>query len=726
ATITCQDPSLTITKTADHATVNAGDAIGFTVVVSNGGPGVAKGVVLSDPLPAGATWSVDPAVTGCSIASGTLTCTVGDLASGAKFTVHVAAQTSYEACSVYDNTARASADNAPSVDASATITCQKPSLTITKTADAATVNAGDPIGFMVTVSNDGPGVAKAVTLHDPLPAGVTWTISPAVAGCSITAGALDCSFGDLAASTSKSVHVSAATSADACPTYDNTASASASNAPTVDDSASITCQAPDVTVVKTADTGTISAGDVAGFSMVVTNLGPGTASNVTLNDPLPANVGWSLDPAVAGCSISGGVLSCSWASLAAGPAHAITVHISGETTAAACGLVDNTVHVAATNEPTGKQGNNDSHASVTVVCPPVSITKTADAASVSAGDQIGFVITVSNNSDFTALNVTVDDPLPTNSGLGWSIDGPTNGFSIVSGHLVHGATPLAAHTSLTVHIVSPTANATCGSVDNTANLTFNGGTGTDSSTVQVNCPDLTIVKTADAATVNAGDPIGFMVTVSNGGPGVAKAVTLHDPLPAGVTWSVSPAVAGCSITSGTLDCTIGDIAAHGTFSVHVAATTSKAACSVYDNTATASASNAPDVSASATVTCQAPKLTITKTADAAAVEAGAPIGFTITVGNDGPGTAYGVKLHDPLPAGVTWSVDPAVEGCSIASGTLTCDIGTLPVEGSFSVHISAKTSLAACALYDNTATASATNADDVSAEAVINCVEPEV
>jgi uncharacterized repeat protein (TIGR01451 family) len=34
-----------------------------------------------------------------------------------------------------------------------------------------TVNAGESIGFTVTVTNVGPGVATGVTINDPLPAG---------------------------------------------------------------------------------------------------------------------------------------------------------------------------------------------------------------------------------------------------------------------------------------------------------------------------------------------------------------------------------------------------------------------------------------------------------------------------------------------------------------------------------------------------------------------------
>src|SRR5439155_25285034 len=72
---------------------------------------------------------------------------------------------------------------------------------------------------------------------------------------------------------------------------------------------------PNISVTKTADQGTINAGDTAAFTIVVTNNGPGTADNVTVNDPLPPGVAWSIDPAVTGCSILSGSLSCTFATM---------------------------------------------------------------------------------------------------------------------------------------------------------------------------------------------------------------------------------------------------------------------------------------------------------------------------------------------------------------------------------------------------------------------------
>ena len=87
-------------------------------------------------------------------------------------------------------------------------------------------------------------------------------------------------------------------------------------------------------------------------------------------------------------------------------------------------------------------------------------------------------------------------------------------------------------------------------------------------------PSLAITKTADATPVTAGSPVGFTITVSNGGPGTATAVTVDDPLPslAGVTWTLeSQTGSACSITgavgSQTLSCAIGDMASGTTYTV---------------------------------------------------------------------------------------------------------------------------------------------------------------
>ena len=165
--------------------------------------GTAHNVVLNDPLPAGGgvDWNIDTAPAGCSITgavgSEVLHCNLGDMGPGDTASVHIVSATTAASGGTYPNTATATADNHGPVDATATIVVVPPALSITKTADAPQVNAGEPIGFTVTVANsdaEGTGIARSVTLSDPLPGhdGVDWSISPDYAGpgtCSISGSA---------------------------------------------------------------------------------------------------------------------------------------------------------------------------------------------------------------------------------------------------------------------------------------------------------------------------------------------------------------------------------------------------------------------------------------------------------------------------------------------------------------------------------------------------------
>ena len=423
-------PNISVTKTADQGTINAGDTAAFTIVVTNDGPGTANNVTLNDPLPPGVAWSIDPAVTGCSISSGTLSCTFATLDEAASNTIHVSGVTDAQDCGTLSNTATVAADNEGSDQTdnsdTATITVNCPNLTITKTADDASVNAGSDIGFTVTLSNAGPGSATGVSISDPLPGGtgVDWSIdsnTPA-SSCSISGTAptqtLSCGPATVASGGSVTVHVTSHTTSASCGTYDNTASFTTTNDGTGNASASTTVDCPDVFVTKTADAPLVEGGDAIGFLITVGNNGPGTANGVTLTDTLPTNGGldWTIDlidglapGAQPPCSIAAGVLTCDFGSLAEGASH--TVHVTSPTDATSCGAVNNTATVDALNEPNTAQftANDQASASLTVICPGITIVKTVSPRSGNPGDTVTYTYLVTNTGDTTLFNVSVDD-----------------------------------------------------------------------------------------------------------------------------------------------------------------------------------------------------------------------------------------------------------------------------------------------------------------------------
>lgn len=119
----------------------------------------------------------------------------------------------------------------------------------------------------------------------------------------------------------------------------------------------LTIAAPNLSVTKTADQTKVSAGSPIGYTVTMSNssaAGTGTATNVTLNDPLPAGSGvnWSISPAYSGqgtCTITGAppsqTLSCSLGSLS--PAISASVHVSSSNSSA--GTYVNTATLTADN-----------------------------------------------------------------------------------------------------------------------------------------------------------------------------------------------------------------------------------------------------------------------------------------------------------------------------------------------------------------------------------------
>jgi uncharacterized repeat protein (TIGR01451 family) len=591
-----------------------------------------------------------------------------------------------------------------------------PQIDITKTADAASASAGDTIGFTIGVTNPGDGAATTVQVTDDLPSnpGLDWSIDPAVTGCSITGALLDeqlvCNFGTLNAGASTTpVHVTSDTTADTCGIVNNTAAVTTANDGTDQASASVEVLCPDVAVTKTATPELVTGGSTATFTILVSNLGVGDATNVHLEDTLPAG-SWTEDST--SCEINAGVLTCDFPTLAAG-ASAPLITLTRPTTGNTCETLPNTAGVSAANEPQTALGNNQSSATITVTCAALSIAKAADASPVSAGDQVGFTVTVFNGGDAPATDVAVTDELPGNLGLDWTLSPAVTGCAITGavGEQVLNCTlpTVLSGGSVQIHVVSSTTPATCGLIENRAVL----ATGDPVlASVTVNCPDVQVVKTADDSSISAGDSAAFTIEVTNLGPGTATGVTLNDTLPAGIAWSQDNG--DCSIGGDTLSCVFGTLDVGETHIIHVTGDTDTdgADCGQIDNTANALSTNEPasvlaNNTSTASIVVNCPDVEVDKTATDPIIEAGEDAGFEIVVTNNGPGTATDVTLTDTLPPGITWTEDSPF--CTITGNVLSCSFGDMPVGESHTINLTGTTDAADCGSIANTSIIAAVN-----------------
>ncbi|MGE3421768.1 MAG: hypothetical protein AB7N24_06900 [Dehalococcoidia bacterium] len=771
AGIAVQCPNLTLTKTADAASVNAGDQIGFTVTVANAGPGTARDFSLTDPLPSkGIDWSIQsqsgPIVCVINGAPGseTLVCpSVGtvDLApTGANpLVVHLVSLTDKTSCGTAENTARITVTNNPTTvnPATAQTVVNCPDIQVTKTATNTTLTAGDDAEFTIVVKNVGEGTATNVVVSDnPLPGNLSWSlvsVTPATpTGCAVTSSGdaanpwkLGCTFSSLAKNAQVEIKVKATTNKDVCGALPNNVSVSATNEPTAvvnsqnQASARIDVNCAQIAILKTADKSPVNATDGVGYTITATNNGAGIARGVVVTDTLPmvpAGLNWTISPANADCDIDSGVLTCNFGDLdATGGAHdSASVHISSPTTRETCGTIQNTSSASTTND-----GTANSSAPIVVDCPNVTVTKTAlDPKTVSAGEDISFQIVVKVLGSGTAYSVMLTDDLPANTS-GWSVTNDPGASTAcgdpVLNQFVCNFGNVAAGTTFTITIsgkaIGATGAVTCGPLKNTATVSAGnevaGADNESSDSVNVNCPHIVVAKSAAKTPISAGDEARFTVTVTNDGGGTATNVQVKDSLPnlTGLTWHEdSP---DCEINGYTLTCSGGafaSMAAGSHIDIDVYATTSSAHCGQLPNTAFAKAANDEFTGANdnlqetadwrssnqAQITVECPDISVEKTAGTSPISAGDEASFTITVRNSdeyGTGTATNVVVTDTLPEGVDWDYGQAP--CSITDGVLTCNWASLEKGGSEEVTLTGTTSPDVCGDLPNQASATAGN-----------------
>lgn len=320
------------------ADVVPGAAVGYTVTVTNHGPDTAVAPTLTDELPPALT-SVATATPGCAVVTGVLTCSQPSLAAGATWTATVTGVAPDAALTLVDDAVVASstADPDPTNNTSRSVSTAitpRADLGITVSAPT-TVRPGAALGYTVTVVNRGPDRADAPTVVDDLPADVTGITAP---GCTVrdgsgSAGTVTCGGPSMAVGSSWNVTLAGHAPSDGVTAADGivlTDRASVSAATTDPQPADNTSAGVTTTVVgkatihvRIAGPTSVQQGSRATFSVLVGNDGPDAAAHPALTDVLPGGFADVRTP-TPGCSVSGQVLRCTTATLAAGGSWPVT------------------------------------------------------------------------------------------------------------------------------------------------------------------------------------------------------------------------------------------------------------------------------------------------------------------------------------------------------------------------------------------------------------------
>ncbi len=673
--------------------------------------------------------------TGTAGGSAVSTWNLGDIAAGGEVVVTIDGSlnvTGFPTSSdgdVISNMASVVATGVSAVNVTETTNVIDPMFTFTvskSVSPAGTVAAGTTLTYTMVVSVTGAGgPATGVVLTDTYDADFTFLTTDTTPSSGNNVWTL----GSIATGASQTVVVTGTVSADPGTVVTNQVTATATNAPSTTDSVSNTiagapAPAPILEIIKDDDADPRQVGDTLVYTVRVENNGTATANNIVITETYPpfftfvsaAESGVTpITPSGPSNNIFDDFLLLAGNDLLAGRDYFLT--ITGTVAAGASGSLLNNVSV------TSDEGVPAATTETTTIgaAPPavatLEVTKTDTPDPVQPGGALTYTVTVTNTGTAEATTVMVTETYP--------------GEFTPASAMLDGA-PIMAGPGNTFALgsIAPGDQAVLEIVGAVSNMAANGATLTNS--VLVTSPDATDASTSENTTVSTsttqleltkadsvdpvvpGGTVIYSVRVENTGTQDATNVVVTETYPAEFT-TASATLDGAPIMAGpgnTFD--LGSIApgVANAKTLLITGTVDAAALDgvVLNNSATATADNAPDATISETTTVTAPTLTVAKTDSVDPVSPGGALTYTVTVSNTGTADATNVVLTETYPAEFTFgSATPAP-----TTGNNVFSLGGLAVGASTVVTINGTVvaSTPDTTVLSNAVTAAADNAPD--------------
>ena len=500
----------------------------------------------------------------------------------------------------------------------------------------------------------------------------------------------------------------------------------------------------DASVLKEGNAEPIVVGEDAVFTVTVTAGGTGTSENVVLTDVNETDHTWTItgDDA-ADCGTlpltidPGETLTCEFGDIPNTESRTITITMP--TVEADCAAaIANTATITSDNDT--NESNNQWSDTVTVLCPNPGVVKEGNAEPIVVGEDAVFTVTVTAGGTGPANNVVLTDVNET--GHVWTVSGADAAACGDDLVIEDGDTLTCTWAEIeqgdfrTIIITMTSGEADCEvDIENTVSITADADVDESnnewSDSVAVLCPDPSVLKTANDASITADDEASFDVVVHAGGEGDSTNVVLTDVNETDHTWTISGAdAAACGTLPLTIDpgetltCDFGEIPNGQDREITISMTSDPNDCELgIENTASIVADADVDESnnsSTANIEVLCPDVVVDKMATDEEISGGELAEFTILTSNDGLGLAKGATLTDDLPAvtnGWTvtsedWAGDCLLTGDAGSIQTLTCGPEDLEAGGDRSVIVSTLTTQDDCDLLENLAEASASNEDD--------------
>ncbi len=742
-TVTIQIPQLTFTKTANVATITPGGTITYTVTAANTGPTPYVGAAFTDSLSGvlpDANYNNDASASSgtVSYSAPTLSWT-GDLAVGATATITYTATVKNpdpgDKQIVDTVTSATLGNNCPDGGTdpacSARVTVLVPQLTITKTASSPTAVAGGIVTYTVAVANTGQTAYTGAAFTDDL-AGVlddaaynsdgsassgtvsytaptlSWTGNLAVGATATITYTVTVHSPDTGNGVLSNTTVSA-TTGNNCPSGGSDARCTA----TVKVSALLLTQSyaessttPGSIIHLTATFTNTGQTPYVGISVFASSAG--VVDDAVPNGDQVASSGTLLLNA-SGITWSG--------SIPVGGVVTITGTLTVRNPDPGNKVITGTLVSSAPGNNCPSGGSDPlCTATVDVLLPALSFTKTADTATQAPGGVVNYTVVVHNTGQTPYTGAVATDDLSgvlSDAAYGGDAVATSGTVSYTSpnltwtGNLAVGASATITY-SVTVNDPGTGSKSLVNKVSSSeVGSTCPAGSGNPACavTVAVLTPALTIVKSTGQTTATAGNTVSYSVTVTNTGQTAYTGATFSDDLSGVLDDAVydndaAASTGTTSFTSPSLTWT-GNLAIGASATITYTITVNNPALGdeTLTNTITSgtTGSNCAVGSADTRCTVSVPvvdtsQLTFTKTAGAPSTVRGGVVSYTVTIANTAATPFIGATFIDPLTGvldDATYNSD--VSATSGTAGYTAPNItwtGNVPAAGSVTVTYS--------------------------------------
>ncbi|MCL2115282.1 MAG: hypothetical protein FWH29_03580 [Methanobrevibacter sp.] len=693
--------NLTITKNHNvTGSVTVGDHVLYTIVITNNGPDIATGVIVSDVLDSRLIYIESSENSSFDPVTRTVSWIVGSIGVGSNVTLTLIVRVNgtgniFNFASVDVNETNIGNNSTEGNDINFTVE-PTVNLSITKSNNLTpgeVVNVGDLVTYVITVSNWGPDNATNVVVTDILDPRLIFESS--TGGYNHTTGLWiigNLNMGDTI-SLNITVRVNgtgnianiANVTVDQNNMGNNTTEGNSSNF-TVDSAVNLSI----TKVNNLSPDAVVSVGDLVTYVIIVSNWGPDNATNVVVTDILDSRLIFESSTGdynhTTGLWIIGNLNVGDTISLN------ITVRVNGT------GNIANIANVSVDQTNLGNNTTDGNGSNFTVdSAVNLSITKvnnlTPDAV-VSVGDLVTYVITVINWGPDNAINVVVTDILDPRL----IFESSTGDYNHTTGLWIIGNLNVGDTISLNITVrVNGTGNiANIANVSVDQNNMGNNTTEEDCSNFTVNSTvNFTITKVHNVSgSVVVGDQVLYTIIVTNYGPDVATGVVVSDVLDSRLVYIESNASGVFDPVTRTVSWIVGSIGVgdsvtltvtvqlNGTGSILNLANVTVNEENIGNNS-TEFDDNNSTLDLNDTV-----NLTITKAhnvTDSAVV--GDQVLYTIVVTNNGPDIATGVVVWDVLDPRLIYIDSNASGVFNSVTRTVSWIVGTISVGESVTLTI---------------------------------------